>query len=358
MAGQGALLRASAHSRTTVHGSKAVGSQGNASGMCTLAPLMCINEALLANIFVAYNADQCPCVSVCRPVQMYTEAAVLSRLNHPCIVHFWGVVPVEDSKAQGSAAEGASASRDKAGPFGSRAQASGRSSISSRLSLGLVMDRCDESLEALLRVKPLLPLPEAIHIAECIADGLNYLHTHAPLTVVHGDLKPANVLIKRATQEVLLTDFGLSSTIAVHTLSMGAKHLQQGQGAAGRATGCTLYWAAPEMLQAWEDGQDAAHTLASDVYAFGVILYQLLVGKAPYASMFKSEGALKGAVRRGVRPSWGGWEEARDGEAGPDVLKGLQVLVEACWAPTADERPPAQVVHTQLVELQQIVAAP
>jgi serine/threonine protein kinase len=221
------------------------------------------------------------------------------------------------------------------------------------------MDRCDGSLETLLLAEPLLPLHDALHIAERIACGLKYLHSDAgkgaPLKMVHGDLKPANVLLKNATREVVLTDFGLSSTIAVHTMSMGAKHLHMGQGAAGQAAGCTLQWAAPELLQAWEKGRDAPPTVAGDMYAFGVILYQLLVGKVPY--VYKNALALKGAVMRGDRPSWAGWEQDRGGEAAADVLSELQDLAQRCWEQQAYGRPSVQQVHAQLVELKRRVSA-
>jgi serine/threonine protein kinase len=295
---------------------------------------------------------------------MFREAAVLSRLNHPCIVRFWGVVPVEELKVQQDVPQrgfmrSSHSPGDSAGSLCSRARAGSRSR--SKLSLGLVLDRCDESLEDVLHDEPLLTLPESLHIAERIACGLKYLHSEAPLRVVHGDVKPANVLLKHGGDTVQLTDFGLSSTIAVHTMSMGAQNLQVGRGAAGQSAGCTLWWAAPELLEAWAHGQSAPHTFACDVYAFGLILYQLLMGRLPYAGMFTAEDALKAAVRGGVRPSWEGWEEVRGGEAAragaADVLSKLKALVGTCWAQDAKARPTAQRVHTQLVELKRRVAA-
>ena len=286
---------------------------------------------------------------------------MLSRLNHPCIVHFWGVVPVDEgSKAPQGAAQGISTRYDSARSFGDGIGIGGRpstrssSSITSKLSLGLVMDRCDESLEMLLNDQPLLRLPVVLHVAERIACGLKYLHAEAPVKVVHGDLKPANVLLKHGTHIVQLTDFGLSSTIAVHTMSMGA--MQLGQNRAGQSGG-TLHWAAPELLDAWGEGRDAPHTLACDIYSLGIILHQLLVGQMPCMGMPMAPEALKAAVRAGNRPSWAGWEEVRGREAGPDVLKRLQRLVEACWAPGATQRPTAQQVHAQLVELKRLVPA-
>ena len=296
-------------------------------------------------------------------MQMLREAAVLSRLHHRCIVRFWGVVPVEESRPQPAVARGGffNFAHDSAGSHGGRGWAgpssssnttSSSSSSSKRLSLGLVMEKCDMSLQDVLDGEALkgrlLPLPSALYIAERIACGLKYLHTDAPLKVVHGDLKPANVLLKNATHEVLLTDFGLSTTIAVHTMSTAARGLV----GAGGPSGGTLAWAAPEQLQAWATNKPAPRTFASDMYAFGLILYQLLVGKASYEGMgFDSEEQLKGAVRGGERPKWDGWEVARGKEAGTGVLGRLKGVVEACWAHSATERPTAQHVHAQLSEL-------
>jgi serine/threonine protein kinase len=295
---------------------------------------------------------------------MFEEAAVLSRLRHPCIVTFWGVVVVEDSKAKPAAARSSfpKSRHDSAGSYGSRGRVAIRSSSSgsssssrSQLSLGLVLECCDESLESVLRKEPLLPLPEALHVAERIACGLKYLHTDAPLRVVHGDLKPANVLLTERfdTLSVQLTDFGLSSTVAVHTMSMGAKNLVARN--AGGQPGATLAWAAPELLEAWAQGHSAPSTFAADVYAFGLILHQLLMGCWPYEGMLLAEDALKAAIRGGRRPGWVGWEEVRGKEAEPDVLSRLKALVEACWAQEATKRPTAQKVHTQLVELKREV---
>jgi serine/threonine protein kinase len=291
---------------------------------------------------------------------------VLSRLNHPCIVHFWGVVPVDESKPQQDAPQRGFAKfpHDSAGSLGSSVRWAARpgraGSSRSKLSLGLLLDRCDGSLEDVLQDEPLLPLPAALHIAERIACGLKYLHSEAPLRVVHGDLKPANVLLKHGANIVQLTDFGLSHTIAVHTMSVAAGKLV-GQNGAGQS-GWTLHWAAPELLEGYEGGDDEIDpTFACDVYAFGIILHQLLVGKMPYVGMFRSLEKLKSAVRGGNRPSWDGWdsqssENGHGEEAGPDVLSKLKALVEACWAQDAKERPTAQHVHTQLVELKRTVA--
>ncbi|KAJ7248623.1 kinase-like domain-containing protein, partial [Mycena haematopus] len=84
-----------------------------------------------------------------------------------------------------------------------------------------------------------------------IAQGLEYLHSN---TIVHGDLKGANILIKE-DWSACLTDFGLSGySDATSTMSTNR--------------GGSLYWMAPELLDPERFGFKFARTTATDVYAF------------------------------------------------------------------------------------------
>ena len=105
--------------------------------------------------------------------------------------------------------------------------------------------------------------PSAERAAEIvlgILSGLNYLHTRQP-AIVHRDLKPDNVLLQGETPR--LTDFGISRALKT------ASYLQT-QRIAG-----TLPYMAPEAF----DGHFSPRT---DVWAAGVILYQLLSGRLPF----------------------------------------------------------------------------
>lgn len=105
-----------------------------------------------------------------------------------------------------------------------------------------------------------LELPQRLHILVQIAQALTYLHRR---DVVHRDLKPSNVLVTDGVVQVL--DFGLAGAHATN-------------GIAG-----TPAYMAPELFR----GQPA--TKASDMYAVGVIAYEMLAGAPPFKDMNFSE---------------------------------------------------------------------
>jgi serine/threonine-protein kinase len=109
-------------------------------------------------------------------------------------------------------------------------------------------------------------------------------HAHANL-VVHRDLKPSNILVNSAG-EVCLLDFGI------------AKLLDQDQGHAVEITRTgsrtfTLHYAAPEQLR----GEIV--TTMTDVYALGVVLYELLTDSKPYELTRSSDAAWEEAILAG-----------------------------------------------------------
>jgi serine/threonine-protein kinase len=117
------------------------------------------------------------------------------------------------------------------------------------------------SLEERLAGVPLTD-EEADRAARDIAAGLAYAHAHG---VLHRDLKPANVLFD-ASGNAKLADFGIAQVAD-----------QSGLTSAGTVLGTASYLA-PERAA----GENA--TPASDVYAFGVILFRMLTGRLPFAS--------------------------------------------------------------------------
>ncbi len=103
-------------------------------------------------------------------------------------------------------------------------------------------------------------------LAKKVASGLAYAHQRG---IIHRDLKPANILIAD-DGEPLILDFNLSQDQSVTGL------------AREQLEGGTLPYMAPEQLMALEQQSSMPGDARSDLYSFGIILYELLVGRAPF----------------------------------------------------------------------------
>ena len=154
--------------------------------------------------------------------------------------------------------------------IGRHTPTAGLSSSSSQAFAFLTMELLEgETLSDLLRRKRKLETSETLPIAEQVADGLTAAHR---LGIVHRDIKPSNILLVASGTgtRVVVTDFGLARSVTAETsglLSQSSKSLT-GQ---GRAVG-TLAYMAPEQLTG------AEITPATDIYAFGLVLYEMVTG--------------------------------------------------------------------------------
>ena len=119
-----------------------------------------------------------------------------------------------------------------------------------------------ESLAQLLTRHHRLDVNEAILIVTQCLEGLGAVHAAG---LVHRDVKPGNILLERATGRAILADFGL---VKVHMHENPAS-------SAGTIMG-TFDYVSPEQVQGKPlDGR-------SDLYALGVVLYQMLSGRLPF----------------------------------------------------------------------------
>jgi formylglycine-generating enzyme required for sulfatase activity len=132
------------------------------------------------------------------------------------------------------------------------------------------------TLRDLLAEQGPLPLEQALPILAQLADALDYLHHRDP-PLVHRDVKPANLLLEPrgegsciSPSEVwaVLTDFGL-----VRSLQASTKLTRN-----GTALGTPAYMA-PEQAEPERWGEV---TPLTDVYALGVVAYEMLVGRPPF----------------------------------------------------------------------------
>ncbi|CAJ63931.1 putative Serine/threonine protein kinase pkaA (protein kinase A) [Frankia alni ACN14a] len=134
--------------------------------------------------------------------------------------------------------------------------------------LAIVMDFIEGSdLRQYLRSRGTLPPAEAVALTGDVLTGLGVAHD---LGIVHRDLKPANVLLGGDSPALhpRVTDFGIAAVMDAST------ELTTSQGILGTPT-----YMAPEMVSGGEVGPPA------DVYAAGIVLYELLSGVTPFAGL-------------------------------------------------------------------------
>jgi len=117
-------------------------------------------------------------------------------------------------------------------------------------------------LRQILSERKKLPMERAIKIALGICDALGYIHSHG---IVHRDLKPENIMVD-ADDHVKLIDFGIAGQAGARRLTFAK--LSQVMG--------TPDYISPEQVKGKRgDGR-------SDIYALGVMLYEMLTGKTPF----------------------------------------------------------------------------
>ncbi|KAK9815543.1 hypothetical protein WJX72_005453 [[Myrmecia] bisecta] len=149
--------------------------------------------------------------------------------------------------------------------------------------------------------KPPLALPDhkrRVRMALDVARGMNYLHSHQP-PIVHRDLKSSNLLVD-ADSTVKVCDFGLS-------------RVRQSTFLSSKSQAGTPEWMAPEVLR------NQMVNEKSDVFSFGVILWELFSGQVPWAGMNPMQ--VVGAV---------GWGDARL-DIPDDVPADLAQLIRQCF---------------------------
>jgi serine/threonine-protein kinase len=137
-----------------------------------------------------------------------------------------------------------------------------------------------ETLNRILAREKKLPLPQALRLAQEIAEALDYAHAQG---VVHRDVKPANILVTEGGH-AKIADFGIAKLNLAHfTLP-------------GRMLGTPAYMA-PEQLTG--DGVDGR----SDLFSLGVILYAMVTGHSPFQGNSATTVCFKVANREPLAAS-------------------------------------------------------
>jgi serine/threonine protein kinase len=137
-----------------------------------------------------------------------------------------------------------------------------------------------------------LPWKEAMSIALEICEGLRLIHEKG---IIHRDLKSGNIMLckQAGTMRIVLMDFGLARDFGADTFAGGRSSPAERQG----KTLPQMIMGTPEYM-APEQFEAKTVSPATDIYALGVILYELVTGLHPYAA----DTPVAAAIRRAKLP--------------------------------------------------------
>jgi len=219
------------------------------------------------------------------------ELFVLSRVSHPNILRFLGMV-------------------------------------SNRLPVCLILEYCaGGSLFELLHNcgRVVLSWHQKLKVIHDTASALDYLHTFNP-PILHRDLKSLNLMLLKEVQdsvalpEIKLADFGFARAYEDSSMTqcVGTKH-----------------WMAPEVLNSTQ------YTEKADIFSFAMVTYEVICRLVPFEELDPSDVAR--ALSRGQRPPFDEWP----GQAPAD----LKELVETCWAQDPQQRPESSQIVAAVATL-------
>ena len=183
-----------------------------------------------------------------------------------------------------------------------------------------------EDLSTLLKREGRLPVQRTLKIARAVVSGLAAAHAAG---VVHRDLKPANIMVT-AEDEGLIMDFGIARSVTSKAPAVagqaltaeGARSISSGQTVQGGVVG-TIEYMAPEQARAQPVDQRA------DLYAFGLILYDLLLGRTRAARTNSAFDELNLRMREAPPPP-----RTKDAS----IPEALDRIITRCIQPDPDAR--------------------
>jgi ligand-binding sensor domain-containing protein len=170
-----------------------------------------------------------------------------------------------------------------------------------------------------------LSLDEALRIMEQVGGALGYAHSQG---VIHRDIKPSNVLVD-PRGDCFLTDFGIARLVEGTTEFT----------ATGRIVGTPAYMAP-------EQGMGEKADARSDIYALGIILYEIVTGKVPYEAETPLAVLMKHATAPLPLPR----------QMRPDLPESVERVILKALSKSPDDR--FQQVEDMVSALRQAVTSP
>ncbi len=235
------------------------------------------------------------------------EAQVLASLNHPHIAAIYGL---EEQRGAASSAP----------------------------TRALVMELVEGPTLAERIARGAIPLEEALPIARQVAEALEYAHERG---IVHRDLKPANIKLTR-DGHVKVLDFGLAKALAEDAASSldlaNSPRLSVAATRAGMILGTAAYMS-PEQARGKSVDRRA------DIWAFGVVLFEMLSGKQIFSGETASDSMAAVITRE---PEWGALPTGTPGQ--------LRQLLQRCLE--KDPRQRLQAIGEARIAIERGMADP
>lgn len=152
-----------------------------------------------------------------------------------------------------------------------------------------------------------------MEISRQTAQGMDYLHAKC---IIHRDLKSNNIFLTE-NLTVKIGDFGLAT---MKTRWSGSHQFQQPSG--------SILWMAPEVIRMKEANP---YTNQSDVYAFGIVLYELMTQSLPYSNISNKDQILYMVGKGTLRPDLS--------KSRSDTPKRFKILMQDCCKYDREQRP-------------------
>ncbi len=184
-----------------------------------------------------------------------------------------------------------------------------------------------EDLAEILERQRTLSVSEVLRVMRPALSGLVAAHEAG---VVHRDLKPSNIMVESCSGQSYIMDFGIATSTAIDPAALAGAGDGTTATTAALASGSdtdglagTLHYMAPEQLVDTDVDQRA------DVYSFGLVLYDLLVGRRRIATAGSANGEFRNRLAK-APPS----PRSLD----PSVPEALDVIISRCLEPDAEDR--------------------
>ncbi|CAF3953866.1 unnamed protein product [Rotaria sordida] len=171
-----------------------------------------------------------------------------------------------------------------------------------------------------------------IQYAKQIADGMKYLHEEACEHIIHRDLKCSNILILEHINDVHDDSDLLQKTLKITDFGLARKQLQT----SSVSTAGTFAWMSPECIRNTE------FSTKSDVWSFGVLLWECLTGEVPYKGFDPMQVAFGIATNKYSLPIPSTCPEE------------FSQLMSNCWKISPHERPTFTSLFEQINKIIEI----